>query len=47
MERNAGDTYSGKDFRELKERGLGLSPANAPGIDPSTGWFHVHFHAEF
>lgn len=35
-----------KVFKELEDRGLGLSPTNAPGIDPSSGWYHVHFHTE-
>lgn len=35
-----------KIFKTLDERGLGLTPAKAPGIDTSTGWFHVHFHTE-
>lgn len=31
-------------FAELEKRNLILRPADVPGIDPETGYFHVHFH---
>lgn len=32
-------------FGDLEKKGLSLRPAGVPGIDPSTGYFHVRFQA--
>lgn len=33
-------------FAKLHREGVVIECANIPGIDPETGYFHVHFHAE-
>jgi hypothetical protein len=32
-------------FEDLDRRNLSLRPASVPGIDPSTGYFHVKFRS--
>lgn len=33
-------------FEDLERRNLSLRPASVHGLDLSTGYFHVKFHAE-